>query len=239
MIRKAIRISSYDVFPSGELKPSALQRYMQQLAREDCDQVGCTYASMREQNAVFVLTKLGLDMFEPVYSNEVITVNTMNNRTEGVSFYREFFFYRNDELIGRCTTQWVIVRYDTRAIVRPRELTYPIVNYNFDCVSVDIPRRLGDASRAEFLCDREVVLSDLDENNHLNNCVYSDIVFDSIPLAGIPSVSGMRMVFQHEARRGDILHISYHKTDRGCVVFANNSTTGQPCFEAECMYTEK
>ena len=159
---------------------------MQQLAREDCDQVGCTYASMREQNAVFVLTKLGLDMFEPVYSNEVITVNTMNNRTEGVSFYREFFFYRNDELIGRCTTQWVIVRYDTRAIVRPRELTYPIVNYNFDCVSVDIPRRLGDASRALAVLNYSEYLPALRHNgswavNYLDGHV---AVLNHIPASG-------------------------------------------------------
>lgn len=58
MLEQTIKIKSYDVHPNGVVKISALQKYMQQIAREDSDSYGATYAKMRDANMVFVITPL-------------------------------------------------------------------------------------------------------------------------------------------------------------------------------------
>ena len=88
MLEKNYVIASYDVYPSGYAKPSAIMRYMQQLAREDCDAMGCTYKFMRDKNTVFVLTRSGLRFFRPIKSGEVVTIKTYNNSIDGIIFDR-------------------------------------------------------------------------------------------------------------------------------------------------------
>jgi len=76
MLEKAYRINSYDVSPNGLVKVSALQKYMQQLAREDCNSYGATYTNMRENNMVFVITKIGLEITGEIRSEDIITIRT-------------------------------------------------------------------------------------------------------------------------------------------------------------------
>jgi acyl-ACP thioesterase len=236
MIEKGITVASFDVFPNSTIKPSALQRYMQQLAREDCDAMNCTYNNMRDVNMVFVLTKLGIKINEPVFAYDQLTVRTYNNLISGITFVREFEFYRGEKEVIHATTQWVIVRYDTRRIVRPREFPYEIPEHKLDCASVEIPRTLG-AKDIPPCGERTVRLSDLDENDHLNNCVYSDITLDFLPYDRKDDfVSDIRIIFHHEARIGDVLQVGVAEKEEGYAVMAVNSTNESVCFEADCSF---
>ena len=229
-----IKITSFDVLPNSTVKPSALLRYMQQLAREDCDSLGYTYRYMRSINTVFVLTQLGMRLDEPVEEGQTITLRTINDGVSGIFLDRSFEIDAEGKIIGICSSRWVLVRYDTRALVRPRD--FPV---NFECPPrereiVSVPRRF-DASGARPVGERIVRLSDLDENNHLNNCVFADIALDALP--GFDGLSGrfagMKINFLGEARRGDALDLSVAETGEAPVVFAVNRTAGKACFEAE------
>lgn len=236
MKQKDMRINSFDVLPNGTAKPSALMRYMQQYAREDCDLFGCTYPFMRGLNTVFVVTKLGFELERPFREGETVQMKTYNNSISGLTFDREFEFYSGGREIGHCSSFWVLVRYDTRALVRPRD--FPV---DFECCGlehkkIDIPRSFA-AEGALPRCERLVRVSDLDENNHLNNCVYADIAVDSVPdFDGVSEwVKGMKIIFKHEARLGETLAVSAAVSDGKSVVFAHNADSDQPCFEAELL----
>lgn len=238
MLEKKITVASFDVYPNSTLKPVALQRYMQQLAREDCDDMGCTYVQMRDVNMVFVMTKLGIDVMEPIFAYDTLDVKTFNNRVAGVTFEREFEFYKEGRKVIHATTQWVIVKYDDRRIVRPREFPFEIPAYNYDCGSLDLPRIISSESIREH-SQRMVRLSDLDENDHLNNCVYSDIAMDIIPYEREKQyVKNVRIIFRHEAKIGDVLKLSMGSTDGEFIVVADNSTNGMACFESSFVLGE-
>lgn len=235
MLEKKISVASFDVYPNSTMKPSALQHYMQQLAREDCDAMGYTYKMMRDVNMVFVITKLGLKVNKPVFAYDELTVRTYQNRVSGITWEREFEFYRGGEEIIHATTQWVVVKYDTRQIVRPRDFPGEIVSAGIECNSIPLPRAF-DTADLSFIEDRVVRLSDLDENDHLNNCVYSDISLDVLPFDRKESfVKEIFIIFRQEARIGDVLSLSRAEKDGRYVVSAYNSTGEKPCFEAECV----
>ena len=233
MLETKITIKSFDVFPNSTIRPSAIQRYMQQLAREDCDALGCTYNQMRDVNMVFVITKLAMEIKKPVFAYDELTVRTFNNRVSGITYEREFEFYRDGEKVIHATTQWVIVKYDTRKLVRPREFPFPIPEHNLDCGSLEIPRNLN-AKELPKCNERVVRLSDLDENDHLNNCIYADIMLDYVPFDRLGDfVSGMRIIFHHEAKINDVLSIGLAEKEGRFVVSALNSTNETLCFEAD------
>lgn len=232
MIERKITVASFDVYPNSTLKPSALQHYMQQLAREDCDEMGCTYIMMRDVNMVFVMTKLGIDIYEPIFAYDEITIKTYNNRVSGVTFEREFEIFKNERKVGHATTQWVIVKYDNRQIVRPRDFPFEIPAHNLDCGSVVLPRVIN-AENALLSAERIVRLSDLDENDHLNNCVYSDIAMDVIPYDRKDNfVKSVRIIFKQEARIDDVLNLTMGENESSFAVTAYNSTGEKPCFES-------
>lgn len=232
MIERKITVASFDVYPNSTLKPSALQHYMQQLAREDCDEMGCTYIMMRDVNMVFVMTKLGIDIYEPIFAYDEITIKTYNNRVSGVTFEREFEIFKNERKVGHATTQWVIVKYDNRQIVRPRDFPFEIPAHNLDCGSVVLPRAIN-AENTLLSAERIVRLSDLDENDHLNNCVYSDIAMDVIPYDRKDDfVKSVRIIFKQEARIDDVLNLTMGENESSFAVTAHNSTGDKPCFES-------
>ena len=233
MFEKPIKITSFDVFPNGTAKPSALLRYMQQIAREDCDAVGCTYPFMRENNTVFVITKLGLELDRPLVSGETITIRTYNNRISGIIFDREYEFLSDGEEIGHCSSFWVLVRYDNRSLVRPKDFPFDFVSYEKDCREVEVPRRLDDEGVSPA-AERVVRVSDLDENDHLNNCIYADVALDAVTgFDGLSeAVTGVTILFRNEAKLGDVLQPSERRGDGNAFVKAYNKTADKPCFEA-------
>jgi len=235
MIERTFSVASFDVYPNSTMKPSALQHYMQQLAREDCDAMGYTYKMMREVNMVFVMTKLGIKVNKPVFAYDELTVKTYQNRVSGITWEREFEFYRDGEEIIHATTQWVVVKYDTRQIVRPRDFPGEIVSLEAECNSIDIPRSF-DVKDIPIVGERVVRLSDLDENDHLNNCVYSDITLDILPYDRKEDyVKEMFIIFRQEAKIDDVLSLSSAEKEGKYVVSAYNTTGEKPCFEAECV----
>lgn len=235
MLEKKFHVKSFDVYPNSTIKPSAIQHYMQQFAREDCDNMGCTYINMRDVNMVFVLTKMGIKVNEPVFAYDELTVKTYNNRVTGITFEREFEFYRDEKEVIHATTQWVIIKYDNRQIVRPRDFPFEIPSLNLDCDTILLPRGF-DVSGAEFVGERIVRLSDLDENDHLNNCVYSDIFLDVVPYDRREDyVKEVNMIFRQEARINEVLSLSTATKDGKTVISAFNKSENKPCFEADCL----
>ena len=237
MLEKTIRIQSFDVFPNSMLKPSALMRHMQQIAREDCDGMGATYDYMRSLNTVFVLTKLGIEFMRPVMDGEELTLKTYNNTIKGLIFDREYELISNRTIVSKASTYWTLVRYDNRTLVRPSNFPIKFEAVNLDIESLDIPRRFDEHDLRE--CGERIVrVSDLDENNHLNNCIYSDIVLDSVDsFDGLNNwVRGIKLIFRHEARRGDRLVLCKRDENEKQTVFAHNSTNDTACFEAEIVF---
>ncbi len=239
MLTKEIKISSFDVFPNSILKPSALMRHMQQLAREDCDAMGCTYRFMRSINTVFVMTKCALEFFRPIREGEIVSVRTFNNRIEGITFTREFEISAGGEEAAHATTSWVLVRYDTRALVRPKAFPVQFESLGMQCRTLSVPRAF-DLSEMTERGSRIVRVSDLDENNHLNNCIYTDIALDALPFFdGCSSfVSDLKLIFRHEARRGDVLKLASREHENVAIVSAFDETSAASCFDAELTFKE-
>ena len=80
------------------------------------------------------------------------------------------------------------------------------------------------------------MLSDLDENLHLNNTVYGDIMLDFLPenLAEY-SVSTVQINFRGEARLGDELEVSVFCDDNTVYYYSKNLTKEHECFEGKMI----
>lgn len=231
MIKKEFEIKSYDTNPRSTLRLSSLMKEMQQAAREDCDNIGSTYESMKNDGVVFVVVRNAIKLNRPLKCGEIITIETWQHKVRGVSFYRNFEFYAGSECVGCSVNQWVLMDINTGRIARPSAMTnkLPDIERTVD-LNVDIFRL--DKKEPDNTSNFEVRYSMLDQNDHLNNCVYVDVVDDYC--AEHKDVSLIDLHYISEMKLGDKGEINYWYNEKGydaAIIREGNSV-----FELKVLY---
>ncbi len=230
MLKKKVKIESYEVGPDGNVKLSSLMKHMQQAALDDCDQYGASYENLREEDLVFVIIKFGIRFFSPIRKNDEIEILTVNDRLESIYFVRDFVIYKDGLPAAEATTQWILIRFSTRSPMRPNSSKYPMTEMKMGLTKLVIPRSFG-SDDAETTETHIVRYSELDENYHLNNTVYADLVYD---YAGIPvgEVESCFISFAGEALLGDRLLIGRSGDEKHSDIKCVNERSGKVCFKA-------
>lgn len=236
MIRNKVKIEGYEVFPDGTVKLSALMKHMQQAACDDLDQYGLTYASMREDDLVFVIIKMGITFSGEIKKRDEIEILTVNTGVQGIVFVREFIIYKNSFPVARATTHWVLMSFSKRIPVRANRLKYPLPNSDIGIESIALPRKLIEETEFDFETEHRVAYSELDENRHMNNTVYADLIYDHAPYDIEKPLKSCRIYYNGEALLGDALNIRVKQTQKGHIVSCVNRTNGKDCFEAEISF---
>jgi len=232
-LSRDFQVNSYDVDSAGFVRPCALMRSMQQLAGDDSAQYGLSYRQMREDGHVFVLYAMKLEMNHPLRADDRYTLKTYSIDIHGVSFRRDFYFYKNDALIGKACTKWVLLDFIKRKILPPARLSKALPKYKDMANGVEVSKRL-DVSDCTVCDKRRVYPSMLDENDHLNNCIYADITTDYLPPKRDHYVDTVEILFTHESTVNDELEISSALSEESnkVKIFAYNLTKDRPCFSA-------
>ncbi|MFA7099882.1 MAG: acyl-ACP thioesterase domain-containing protein [Eubacteriales bacterium] len=241
MIKNTIKIEGYDVFADGSVKLSALLRYMQQAAAEDLDSYGVTYDQMRGDDLVFVIVKIGIELSGVIKKGDEIEILTVNTAVNGITFVREFILYKNSLPIAKSTTHWVLMSYSRRVPVRPSRLNYKTQSLGDDFVGVKLPRTLFDEESFDFTSEHKVAYTEIDINNHMNNTVYADLVYNYAPEDIVSGFGKTRLAacsiyFNGEARLGDILTVKVKSVPGGHIIKCLNKKTGKSCFDANAFF---
>ena len=239
MFIKEIKIKSYDVGRDDNAKISSIMKYFQQIARENLDEFGMTYKFLRDHNIAFVLTKYKFKFYSEMHCDHKYIFKTSPCDTVGVSFIRDFVVEDIDgNICCEASSAWVIIDFEKRSILRPNRLPLPIQN---DPKLVDfVPDRLStnvrEDNKGEFRTS--VYYSQLDANNHLNNCYYVDILTDGLFAIknDVPFIKSLEMSYDHEASVGNDLVIEYYFDDNSVSVICNNATSENICFLANIEY---
>ena len=236
MLKQKIKVNSYDVGENSEIKLSALMKYMQEIAVEDISGTGATYEKMREDDMVFVIIRFGINFLSPIRKYDEIEILTVNNRIDGIVFVREFIIYRGGIPVAEATTHWVLMSYSRRFPLRPSALRWPCEPAGMDIRGVELLKKSEtDVPDKAESTPYTVCWSALDENRHLNNTVYADLVFDHCG-CDIGSVKSCRINFDGEALGGDIIDIFTGPGENGASVCGMNRRTGKLCFEADVRF---
>ena len=232
MTTEKYNVTSFDTNPRSTMRFSSLLKFMQQSARIDCDNKGATYNAMRETGIVFVLVRSSVKLFRPVRCGEEITVTTWQHFIRGLSFFRDYEFSIDGQLIGGASTQWVLINYKTRKLCRPSALKWDIENVQREsCVSCNV--LAPDKAAFKRTVKGSVLYSMLDENAHLNNTVYIDIMGDYAQKQC--DICEADLHYVNEMRLGELFDLEYDDNEDGYSARMINSE-GSTAFTARIGY---
>lgn len=229
-IEKTLTVTSFDVMPDREIKPSALFRYYQQVAREHLDSLGLVLDVMLEKRCVFVITRMKQVFYSSIRDYDEISIKTSSRVIKGAVFTRDYCVTRCGETVAEASTQWALIDLDSRRICRPSVYADYFDVQEELCSFTDIKKSVMPES-FDGKATYRVVFSDIDENYHMNNTRYTDICLDVI--GGIDGGIGEISVdFLSEARLDDELVIHWSEDDGTYFFSAENLTSTKNCFNA-------
>ena len=225
----------HDTDANRRVRPTQLLVYMQETSNRHMHSLDSSLDGIRdEQGLAFLLSKIKLAIYKPLYAYEDITVETWTAESRGVSFNRFYTIKRGDELIAAADTVWALLSLNEKRLCKVDEFDFGFVND--EAIDIGLPSRFR-VPKTELLTlmgERKIVYSDLDYNMHMNNTKYADMLCDFLPYEKIPDIKGISLSYLHEAAFGDTVKVYACESD-GKYDFRTINGEGTTCLEAEIL----
>lgn len=233
---ESYRICSHDIDAAGNVKVAALMRFMQETAY--CHMAGMKPSAeeLRDLGKVFLLARITVSIYGTLAHGDTVSVTTWATESRGVSFGRCFSISRGDELISEAQSVWTFFDFISRRILRVGDTE---LNYGTDEeLGLDLPRRLSFPEDEELILEgcHTVEYYDVDENRHMNNTVYADLLCGHVPEIknGTARAVSVYINYSAECPEGDEMRI-YRSGSNGEWYFKTRRSDGKVNVEAKII----
>lgn len=127
----------------------------------------------------WVVAKQTLTLDQPIMLNDHIELSTLIAKGSFVAFPRYYFIKKDGKEIGRCSSVWTLIDIQNRRIVSPQRIGIhiPVIQHDFH---LETPKTIQLDIPLQFIMKRQVLYSDVDTNQHMNNTRYIQWAFDII-----------------------------------------------------------
>lgn len=225
----------HDTDANRRVRPTQLLVYMQETSNAHLKSIGCDLDALRDEKGLaFLLSKIRLAIYSPLYAYEDISVATWTCESRGYAFSRFYEIRRGNELIAMADTTWALISLTDKQLCKVDS-----IDLGFEhepAVDIGIPMRFR-APKTEEMEDlgiRPIVYSDLDYNMHMNNTRYADMLCDFMSYDDISNIKGISLSYLREAAFGDNISVYRQRSD-GKYSFRTVKGDGSVCLEAEIL----
>lgn len=225
----------HDTDANRTVRPTQILVFMQEASNKHIKSLGTDLDKLRdEQGLAFLLSKIRLALYKPLYAFEDITVETWTAESRGFSFNRFFRVLRGDEVIAAADTTWALISIKTGELCKVESFDFKFEHEPPIDIGIPVRFRVPKTELLEYIGDRKIVYSDLDYNMHMNNTRYADMLCDFMPYDKIQSVKGISLSYLHEASFGKTIKI-YSSSSSDKFDFRTINEDGTVCLEAQIL----
>ena len=215
------------------LTAGGLLRLVQEVSTRHCTLLGITAQRYEATHTAFLLAKLCARVYLDIPAGEEVTVVTTPSAPVRAVYHRYTTVSLGDgRLAAAVDARWVLVDTRTRRILRkaPPELGLPFGAPAVPELEVAIPKPQGEPVPVGT---ERALYSRCDQNRHMNNTRYADIICDYLPperfLQG--PVRELRISYHREVPMGETLEVFSCPAGEGSTYFLGRGGYGD-CFEA-------
>lgn len=174
--KRQIEICEVDYM--GEYQLCHLLNRFSEIATISAKELGMWNEEMMKQYG-WVVAKQSLHLEQPIYYKDIIELSTTINNGSFVSFPRYYFIKKNEKEIGYCSSIWTLIDIQKRRIVSPKKIGISIPEVEHD-IYLEEPQSIDINIPMEYKITRQVLYSDVDTNQHMNNTRYIQWALDII-----------------------------------------------------------
>ncbi|RTY95079.1 acyl-[acyl-carrier-protein] thioesterase [Flavobacterium sp. GT3R68] len=198
--------------PNGYLKYSDMCNILQLTAAAHSEVGGISFMDMQEFDQAWVLSRMRIEISALPKWKDVVTVKTWINSLENSRSVRALEIYVNGVKIAGSETFWVVFNTEQR---RPQALALPYDHFEIYPEKLATGKTFSKINlndEREMVFERNIVLSDLDIVNHVNNVKYLEWCLDLIDAEAIleQKITSFEMNFLKELSLKD--HVIIHES---------------------------
>lgn len=229
------RLKFYDCDYKGKMKLSSILKVSAEIAGRDYTLKGYTHEKLWEKEMVFLLSRVSVKIFSyPKEQRDLIT-RTWERGKKGAMFLRGTEIeFEDGELAASIQSGWVLANPITRKIYKPSFFLGDMPQNQEKLVfAMDLDKIKYE--NIVHVDDREVRITDLDENGHVYNSVYADMACDTLSHEDYEKdIDNFRINYISEAILGETISLYRQDINNGCV-FAGK-VGEKTCFECEFIW---
>ena len=226
------KVNSHDCDFNGEMFPAAILRLMQEAANLQLEKYGPSGSDLRKSGKAFILSKLSMSVYRPVFAYESVRAETWAGDSRGVIFNRCSRLFRGDDLVSELVSTWALIDIGDRHFYRVNDVEFGFGTES-RTLELDLPTRIRIPDEAGLSLCGEYTVSyrDVDKNMHMNNTRYLDMFCDFLPEAGKERVVSCSLNYHSEAEKGATLKLYRGRYD-GAYFFRSVKHNGETNAEA-------
>jgi len=243
VLRCPFTVTSADTDMFGRIRLSALSNFLIQAAIQSADRLGLGFRSLREQELLWVLSRMHLEVLRPLRWYENLTVETWPKNVEKVFYIRDFRLRGDDgNVLALATSAWLAIDLKSR---RPRL-------YN----GLDAERltRMKDRHALDFLPEKlkgtdggdefefRTSYYDIDLNGHVTSTRYIDWMMDSFQPEFHRNSYPEKLIVNYlkETLPGDSIQMLRRQTGENIYVFEGKNAGKQTtAYRGEIAFVNK
>ena len=225
----------HDTDANRRVRLTQLLVYMQETSNFHLKSIGCDLDELRDEKGLaFLLSKIRLAIYSPLYAYEDISVSTWTCESRGYAFSRFYEIRRGEELIASADTTWALISLTDKQLCKVDSIDLGFEHEPPTDIGIPMRFRVPKTEEMDTLGIRPIVYSDLDYNMHMNNTRYADMLCDFMSYEDIPNIKGISLSYLREAAFGD--NISVHcRKEESKYSFRTIKDDGSVCLEAEII----
>jgi len=244
---KQIIISTSDCYFKGEISPTAILSYCQDIAVEHADELGLGRKELIDKSIFWVVTKFSAKIFKQpkvYYKYSLVTYPLKPHRAEA---HRDFYFIDEDgRAVIKATSAWSVLDIQKRRICRCNTL---FDKFNEGQFTTNVALENGTEKIAmpdvERIIERNytVNISDLDENYHMNNTKYGNVLLNAFNFEKFEqnSIAGFDLNYISELKLNDEYIIKLGEVDNYSVLeaYKNSDTEIKTYFRSKIYWNKR
>ncbi|MDO4869370.1 MAG: thioesterase [Bacillota bacterium] len=194
-----VKFGSDEFDSNGRLKADRIFYYFQEVSEGDVNARGVGPKDLMRQNQIWVLTKMRIMIQGDVKPGEEYVCGTFPVRKKSVTYKRDYYIKKGDEILIRGAAQWCILDFDTRKPLRT-DIEFEEALPEEEMITGIFPKiRCEDP---DLLGEHTVTEEDIDFNDHTNNSRYIAIAEQ---VTGENVTEELFVNFASETRLGDVI----------------------------------
>lgn len=215
-----------DVGENNRLTNKAILRMLQEIA--------CIHSSLSDfgvndaekTGMAWILLNWKLQVFLRPMWNTKLKVNTWSSNQNLLSFYRDFeIFDDNNELVAIATSKWVLYDINNGSLVKiTDDIKSRYIHIDKHVFENKMNEKLREPENSVLAYEYTVQRRDIDTNHHVNNLNYLDFAYEALPdnIFYNNDFKNIEIMYKHQAKLGDTLHMSYSNQDDSNFVTIKN-----------------
>jgi acyl-CoA thioesterase FadM len=239
------RVYYYDTDRNFNIKLFNLARYLQETALIAFEKHEEANKEMRDKKLAFFLTKISLKFESEIKKFDNINIETWALPPTSASFTRNYRVF--SEMQGKyavsVVSSWVLVNIESKAIVRSRDLSEHFIAISTDNEELGFAPirriKIPEEKAKTLLLEKEVCYSDIDENLHMNNAVYFNVIQDALFKASKelnvnnPKLSSLDISFEKAALEGEQISVYGITAESESEIYLQGTVGNHSCFTAK------